>query len=206
MSDLDNVISEAVASQDVPFLVGMLGDAKGVIWSGAAGERSPGQPATVDTVFRIFSMTKAVGSTAAMILIDRGKLSADTVVETILPEFSELKVLEGFDEKRPRLRAPRTKATVRHLATHTSGLVYEFWNTGTSLHGATGHPTILSGLAVALKYPLSSIRAGAGTTASASTGSAASSRGSKALDRSLLQGGDLIPSRWATRASRSRIT
>ena len=36
-----------------------------------------------------------------MILIDRGKLSVDTVVETILPEFAELMVLEGFDEKRP---------------------------------------------------------------------------------------------------------
>src|SRR5204863_2499814 len=125
MSDLDKVIREAAVNEDVPFLVGMVGNAAGVVWSGAAGERSPGQPATVDTVFRIFSMTKAVGSTAAMILIDRGKLSADTLVETILPEFAELKVLEGFDEKRPRLRAPRTKATVRHLATHTSGLVYE---------------------------------------------------------------------------------
>jgi len=155
MSDLDKVISEAVANQDVPFLVGMVGDAGGVVWSGAAGERSPGQAATVDTVFRIFSMTKAVGSTAAMILIDRGKLSADTVVETILPEFAELKVLEGFDDKRPRLRAPRTKATVRHLATHTSGLVYEFWNTEVPRYmEATGAPTILSGLTVALKYPL----------------------------------------------------
>ena len=64
-TDFDNVISDAVASQDVPFLVGMVGDAGGVIWSGAAGQRSPGQPATVDTVFRILSMTKAVGSTAA---------------------------------------------------------------------------------------------------------------------------------------------
>jgi methyl acetate hydrolase len=88
MSDLDKVINDAVARKDVPFLVGMVGNAGGEIWSGAAGERSPGQPATVDTVFRIFSMTKAIGSTAAMILIDRGKLSADTVVETILPEFA----------------------------------------------------------------------------------------------------------------------
>jgi methyl acetate hydrolase len=64
-------------------------------------------------------------------------------------------VLEGFDEKRPRLRAPRTKATVRHLATHTSGLVYEFWNTEVPRYmEATGAPSILSGLTVALKYPL----------------------------------------------------
>jgi hypothetical protein len=43
MSDLDKVISEAVAKQDVPFLVAMTGNAGGVTWSGTAGERSPGQ-------------------------------------------------------------------------------------------------------------------------------------------------------------------
>jgi methyl acetate hydrolase len=155
MSELDKVVNEAVAQQDVPFLVAMVGDAGGVTWAGAAGERSPGQPATLDTVFRIFSMTKAVGSTAAMILMDRGKLSPDAVVEGILPEFAELKVLEGFAADGPKLRAPRTKATVRHLATHTSGLVYEFWNTEVPRYmEATGSPSILSGLAVALKYPL----------------------------------------------------
>jgi methyl acetate hydrolase len=155
MSELDKVVNEAVAQQDVPFLVAMVGNAAGVTWAGAAGERSPGQPATLDTVFRIFSMTKAVGSTAAMILMDRGKLSPDAIVEGILPEFAELKVLEGFGADGPKLRAPRTKATVRHLATHTSGLVYEFWNTEVPRYmEATGSPTILSGLAVALKYPL----------------------------------------------------
>lgn len=155
MSDLDKVISEAVAQQDVPFLVGMVGNAAGVTWAGAAGDRSPGQTATVDTVFRIFSMTKAVGSTAAMILMDRGKLNPDATVESILPEFADLKVVDGFGADGPKLRAPRTKATVRHLATHTSGLVYEFWNTDVPRYmEATGSPSILSGQLVALKYPL----------------------------------------------------
>ena len=155
MSELDKVIGEAVSRHDAPFLVGMVGNADGVTWSGAAGERSPGQQATVDTVFRIFSMTKAVGSTAAMILMDRGKLSPDATVESILPEFADLKVLEGFDGEVPKLRAPRTKATVRHLATHTSGLVYEFWNTEVPRYqAATGSPGILSGQLVGLRYPL----------------------------------------------------
>ena len=155
MSELDKVISEAVSQQDVPFLVGMVGNAGGMTWAGAAGERSPGQPATVDTVFRIFSMTKAVGSTAAMILMDRGKLSPDTTVESVLPEFADLKVVEGFGADGPKLRAPRTKATLRHLATHTSGLVYEFWNPDVPRYmEATGSPSILSGQLVALKYPL----------------------------------------------------
>lgn len=155
MSELDKVISEAVSNQHAPFLVAMTGNADGITWSGAAGERSPGQAATVDTVFRIFSMTKAVGSTAAMILMDRGKLSADATVESILPEFADLKLLDGFATDGPRLRAPRVKATVRHLATHTSGLVYEFWNPDMPRYmEATGAPTILSGLRKSLNYPL----------------------------------------------------
>jgi methyl acetate hydrolase len=155
MSDLDKVISEAVSNQHAPFLVAMTGNADGVTWSAAAGERSPGQAAAVDTVFRIFSMTKAVGSTAAMILMDRGKLSPDATVESLLPEFADLKVLDGFGPDGPRLRAPRVKATVRHLATHTSGLVYEFWNQDVARYlQVTGAPSILSGLAASLNYPL----------------------------------------------------
>ena len=206
MSDLDKVISEAVANEDVPFLVGMVGNAGGVIWSGAAGERSPGQPATVDTVFRIFSMTKAVGSTAAMILIDRGKLSADTVVETILPEFAELKVLEGFDEKRPRLRAPRTKATVRHLATHTSGLVYEFWNTEVPRYmEATGAPSDPLGADRCAQVP-ASVRSGRALGLRRRHRLARPHRreGRWALDRSLLQGGDLRSAEDGRHALRGR--
>ena len=112
MAELDRVIAEAVSKQDAPFLVAMVGRRDGVAWSGAAGERSAGQAADIDTVFRIFSMSKAVGSMAAMILMDRGLLSADFTVESILPEFVEIKLLEGFGQDGPRLRSPRTKATV----------------------------------------------------------------------------------------------
>ena len=157
MSNLDKVISDAVARQDAPFLVAMTGNASGVTWSGAAGERSPGKPAAEDTVFRIFSMTKAVGSTAAMILMDRGKLSPDATVESLLPDFAEVRLLEGFDaDGAPKLRKPHKKATVRNLATHTSGLVYEFWNPDIPrFQQATGSPSILAGTLAALQaYPL----------------------------------------------------
>jgi methyl acetate hydrolase len=155
MSKLQAVLDDSVRAGNVPFAVAMVGDKNAIKWSGAAGERSPGQAASTDTVFRIFSMTKAVGSTAAMILIDRGKLNPDTPVEDILPEFAKMQVLEGFDGDKPVLRAPKTKATVRHLATHTSGLEYEFWNADMAKYLAvTGHPPILSGLKAALFYPM----------------------------------------------------
>lgn len=155
MSTLQAVLDDAVRAGDVPFAVAMVGNKNGIKWSGAAGERSPGQAASADTVFRIFSMTKAVGSTAAMILIDRGKLNADTAVQDILPEFAKIQVLERFDGDKPVLRAPKRKATVRQLATHTSGLEYEFWNADVGKYlTVTGNPPILSGLKAALFYPM----------------------------------------------------
>jgi len=149
------VLTDAVANNDVPFAVAMTGSAGGVTWSGAAGEAAPGMVASETTVMRIFSMTKAVGSTAAMILVERGKLDPDTPVEEILPQFAEMKVLDGFDGETPILRAPRTKATIRHLATHTSGLVYEFWNPDIVKYmELTQHPTVVSGLKASLNYPM----------------------------------------------------
>ena len=151
----DRILDDAVKNHDVPFVVAAAGDSKGITYSGAAGDAAPGRKAVQDTVFRIFSMTKAVGSTAAMILIDRGKLDPESPVEDILPEFSEIKVLEGFDGDKPKLRAPRTKATIRQLATHTSGLEYEFWNNSIlEYQQKTGTAGILSGTKAALFYPM----------------------------------------------------
>lgn len=149
------VIDAAVAAGDVPFAVAMIGTSGGVRWSGAAGEARPGVAASTTTMFRIFSQTKAVGSTAAMMMVDRGRFSLDTPVEDVLPEFARLRVLEGFDGDKPILRAPKVRATVRHLATHTSGLTYEFWNADIGRYLAvTKHPSVISGLRAALDYPL----------------------------------------------------
>ena len=154
---IDAILKSAVAAGDVPFVVAMSGNADGITYSGAAGQATADRAAAEDTAFRIFSMTKAIGSTAAMILIDEGKLEMDTPVGDILPAWNDLQVLEGWDGDTPRLRAPRTRATIRHLATHTSGMEYEFWNPDVPKYmEATGHPTILSGLTESMAYPLSS--------------------------------------------------
>ncbi|MEM7025603.1 MAG: serine hydrolase domain-containing protein [Pseudomonadota bacterium] len=155
MSSIDTILSDAVANQDVLFVVAMAGNRASVTYSGAAGEAADGRAAGEDTVFRVFSMTKAVGSLAAMIAIDRGKLDVDTPVEEILPEFADLQVLDRFEDGRPVMRAPRTKATLRQLPTHPRGLEYEFCNADDARYmEATGHPTILSGTRESLNYPL----------------------------------------------------
>lgn len=155
MSNLQAVLDRCVARGDAPFLVAMAGDSAGTRFSGAAGEAAAGRPAGEDTVFRAFSMTKAVGATAAMILIDRGRLSMDTPVAELLPAFRDIQVLDGWNGEEPVLRPPRTACTIRHLATHTSGFCYEFWNADIQRWmAATGHPSVISGQKSALNYAL----------------------------------------------------
>lgn len=152
---VDEVLAAAVERQDVPFVVAMAGDAAGTTYSGSFGEAAPGRAAGEETVFRIFSMTKAIGSLAAMLLIERGKLDADTPVEEILPAFGRLQVIDRFEGEEPVMRPPRTRATLRHLATHTCGLAYEFWNEDVQRYmKATGHPSALAGTRDALNYPM----------------------------------------------------
>ncbi|MFT5302679.1 MAG: CubicO group peptidase (beta-lactamase class C family) [Mariniblastus sp.] len=79
-------------------------------------------PVNRDTIFRIYSMSKPITSVAAMQLVERGKLDLDKPVETYLPEFANLKVLDGKREV-----AVKRKMTTRDLMRHTSGLTYGFF-------------------------------------------------------------------------------
>ena len=152
---IDAVLNDAVAAQDVPFVVAMSGSSAGVNYSGSAGNAAEGRAAAEDTVFRIFSATKAVGSLAAMMMVDRGKMSMDTPVAEVLPEWDKLQVLDGWDGDTPILRAPKTTATMRHLATHRSGLEYEFWSADCAKYlETTGHPSVLSGTKLSLSCAL----------------------------------------------------
>ena len=154
MSELNRVIDEAVARQDLPFAVAMTAHADGVAWSGAAGEAAPGKPAALDTVFRIFSMTKAVGSTAAMILMDRGMLKPHPAG---LPLMSSLRTCWNVlcrrqaEAARAAHQGHRTPPGHPHLGPD----LRSSWNADMPRYmEATGVPTILSGLKVAMNYPL----------------------------------------------------
>lgn len=77
--------------------------------------------------------------------MEDSKLSLDTSVAEILPEFADVKVLDGWDGDEPVFRDPATTCTVRHLATHISGLVYEFWKADQAKLIEAGATSILSG-------------------------------------------------------------
>ena len=130
----------------------------GVVWEGAAGERAAGSGVamTTDTVGAIFSMTKAITGAAAMQLVEQGKLELDAPAGSVCPWLNEVQVLDGFDaDNQPRLRAPKTPVTLRHLLTHTSGFVYEIWNSNDQRYReVTATPSLFTLENAALKVPL----------------------------------------------------
>ena len=117
----------AVDRGDVPHLVAVAADAGGTICEVAASAEGMGVPHP-DTLYRIASMTKVVCTVAALRLRDRGELNVDAPVDEYCPTFADVPVLTGFDGELPRYRPPVTRATVRQLLTHTSGLAYAFWD------------------------------------------------------------------------------
>ena len=154
---INAVLNRAVAAGVAPGIVAGAADRDGIFYEGAFGLQSAaGRDAMkIDSVFRIFSMTKALASIAAAQLMEQGLLDIDKPVEAYAPAFGALQVLEGFDGDSPRLRAPKRKATVRHLMTHTAGLAYQFWNPDTAKYlEVTGNPGFLSGTKNGINYPL----------------------------------------------------
>lgn len=154
---LDYLFQNAVEQGVAPGIVAGVANSGGTIYEGTAGVRASGSDAaiTADTVFRIFSMTKAIASVAALQLYERGVLDLDAPVEKYAPAFGSLQVIEGFDGDQPRLRQPMRKATVKHLMTHTAGLAYQFWNADTKKYvEVTGNPGFLSGKKAGIMYPL----------------------------------------------------
>ena len=88
------------------------------------GVQGPGQttPVSDETIFRIFSMTKPVVSVVAMTLVEQGRLDVDAPVSKYLPEYANLKVWQADGSS----VAAAKPMLVRHLMSHTSGLIYGF--------------------------------------------------------------------------------
>ena len=155
---IDAVLRRAVDAKDVPGVVAMAASDKGVFYEGAFGTRdlAKGPAMTLDTMFRIASMTKLVTSVAAMQLVEQGKLQLNDPVPAIDPALSAPQVLDGFDGSgAPLLRPAKRPITLRHLLTHTAGFSYEQWDANTARYVKTsGMPSTSTGKIAALRLPL----------------------------------------------------
>ena len=101
-------------------------------------------------------MTKAITGTAAMQLVEQGKLSLDGPGADVLPLLGELDVLTGFDDDgNPVTRARNGDITLRHLLTHTAGMGYDIWSPELGQYEeATGTPGVIECQKATLRMPL----------------------------------------------------
>jgi methyl acetate hydrolase len=157
-AQIDAALRQATEHKDVPGVVAMAANDKGIIYEGAFGTRdlAHGPEMTLDTIFRIASMTKAVTSVAAMQLVEQGRLQLEQPIGNVLPELSAPQVLEGFDDAgAPRLRPAKRPITLHHLLTHTAGFGYETWDPNLIRYvKASSTPSTSTGKLASLRLPL----------------------------------------------------
>jgi methyl acetate hydrolase len=155
-----DAILERVVGADAPVagVAAIATDRDGAIYQGAAGVRRAGspEPFTTDTVCAIFSTTKAVAGTLALMLVQEGSLDLDAPASDYAPAIGDLPVIEGFAEDgSPRLRPPRRSITTRMLLTHTAGFGYDFFNsTYFRLAQEHGQASVITASSASISTPL----------------------------------------------------
>lgn len=130
-SRLNAALDAHVEAGDVTGLSWLVAHSDNVV-AGAAGTFAPGdnRPVEPDTIHRIASLTKVVTATAALVLVDDGRLRLDDPVDRWLPELADRRVMRdphgSLDDTVPAARAIIT----RDLLTSTFGVGWDFSDGG----------------------------------------------------------------------------
>jgi CubicO group peptidase (beta-lactamase class C family) len=128
IAKLDAMLDEAMQQEQVPGLVAMVVKDGKIVYHAAKGlaDVESGQAMQKNSIFRIASQSKAITSTAVMILWEEGKFRLDDPISKYIPEFKNPQILTTFRYGDTTYTTkPSTKEiTIRHLLTHTSGLGY----------------------------------------------------------------------------------
>ena len=155
----DDLLKGVVTSDPrVPGVVAMVTDREQNIYEGAAGLRRVDDDTamTTDDAFAILSTTKAITATAALQLVEEGKLDLDAPASDYAPDIGTLQVIEGFDAAgEPILRAPKRPVTTKHLLLHTGGFGYDFFSeTYNRLAQEKGQPSVITASKASIMTPL----------------------------------------------------
>jgi len=127
---IQTVLEAAVARQHLPGAVMMVVRRGRTVLHSAVGMQDPvgGQAMALDSLFRIYSMTKPIVSVAVMQLVERGLVLLGAPVARYLPEFADVQ-LASHISGHAALDKPRAPPTVQDLLRHTAGLTYEILGT-----------------------------------------------------------------------------
>jgi CubicO group peptidase (beta-lactamase class C family) len=125
---IDQMLDEAIEANHIPGLVAMIVKDGKVVYHAAKGfaDLPSQQKMSKDQIFRIASQTKAITSTAVMMLWEEGKFQLNDPISKWIPEFKNPQVMTGFKyaDSTYSTRPASREITIRDLLTHTSGIGY----------------------------------------------------------------------------------
>lgn len=128
LARIDAICEEAIADGDLPGVVALVARGGKIVYHKAFGmaDNEANRALKRDDIFRIASQTKAITSTAVMMLWEEGKFQLDDPISKYIPEFKNPQVLRTFrySDTTYTTRPADREITIRHLLTHTSGLGY----------------------------------------------------------------------------------
>lgn len=140
---MDTLLSTAVENGDVPGVSALVVDEGHVVYKGAFGLRDVEreQPVEIDSVFRIYSMTKPITSALIMDLQEEGKLNINEPASKYIPELANMKVATLGADGRPVLVDQDPQMTIKDLLLHRAGMGYGIFgdmNAVETLYGKAG--------------------------------------------------------------------
>jgi len=128
LARIDAICIDAIRDGDIPGVVALVARNGKIVYHKAFGfaDNASKRNMKVDDIFRIASQTKAITSTAVMMLWEEGMFRLDDPISKYIPEFENAQVLDSLIEKDSTYTTkPADKEiTIRHLITHTSGIGY----------------------------------------------------------------------------------
>ena len=128
LSYIDTMLNDAIKDNIIPGAVVLVSRHGKIAYHKAFGmsDNASQKALQQSDIFRIASQSKAITSTAVMMLWEEGKFNLDDPISKYIPEFKDEQILKTFNENDSSFTTkPADKPiTIRHLLTHTSGLGY----------------------------------------------------------------------------------
>jgi len=125
---VDMVLQDYIDKQEVTGAVALIVKDGKIVYHKGLGYDSfkDKTPLKQDAIFRIASQTKAITSTAVMILYEEGKLLLDDPISKYISAYKNPQILDKFNEADSSYttKAAKREVTIRDLLTHTSGISY----------------------------------------------------------------------------------
>jgi len=123
---MDSLLSNSVERGDVIGVSALVFDEGHIVYKGAFGlrDRERKLPVELDTVFRIYSMTKPITSVIIMDLIEEGKLSLSDPASKYIPELADMQVASLDKQGQAKFEPQANPMTIEDLLLHRAGLGY----------------------------------------------------------------------------------